>query len=177
MGTPTVQGLAGSKTEANLLSALAAESRVYLKYARYAEKAEKEGHREIAGLFRATSENERAHGEIWLRILGEIGSTDLNLRQAAEGEQWEWTEMYAGFAETARSEGFDEIAALFERTASVERTHSEHFRAARESLNETPSRSDIWICMNCGYVYEGETPPAACPLCSYPKEYFRAQTT
>ena len=177
MGTPTIPGLAGSETEKNLQTALGGESRVYLKYYRYAEKAEEEGYLAIAEIFRETAENERAHGEIWLRLLGEIGSTEVNLEQAAAGEHWEWTDMYAGFAETAKKEGFTQIAALFEKVASVEKMHDERYAALRARLAaggefSAPDENTRWICLNCGYIHVGKEPPAACPACAHPKGFF-----
>jgi len=177
MGTPIIPGLAGSQTEKNLNEALTGESRVYLKYNRYAQKAEEEGHYNIAKIFRETAENERAHGEIWLKFLGEIGNTDTNLRQAAEGEHWEWTDMYAGFAKTAREEGFSQIAAMFERVASVEKLHDERYVQTGEALRSdklytSEQESTQWECLNCGYIHTGKEPPAACPACAYPKGYF-----
>ena len=178
MGIPTIPGLAGTQTEKNLNAALGGESRVYLKYYRYAEKAQEEGYYSIAQIFRETAENERAHGEIWLRLLGEIGDTARNLTQAAEGEHWEWTDMYAGFAETAKAEGFAQIAALFEKVASVEKMHDTRFRETKEALTSgkmyaSNSTDTLWVCLNCGYVFQGKEPPAACPTCAYPKGYFK----
>ncbi len=177
MGTPTIPNLAGTETEKNLNTALGGESRVYLKYYRYAEKAEEEGYLAIAEIFRETAENERAHAEIWLRLLGEIGNTETNLAQASAGERWEWTDMYAGFAETAKKEGFAQIAALFEKVASVEKMHDERYDALRARVADgkeftEPDENTRWLCLNCGYIHVGKEPPAVCPTCAYPKGFF-----
>lgn len=177
MGTPIIPELSGTKTEKNLLQALGGESRVYLKYNRYAEKAEEEGLHTVAAVFRETAENERAHGEIWLRYLGEVGNTETNLRQASDGEHWEWTEMYANFAAQAREEGFAQIALLFEHVAEVEKMHDARYAAILEELRAgklytSENDSTRWQCRNCGYVVAGKEPPAACPACSHPKGYF-----
>ncbi len=177
MGTPTIPGLAGTETEKNLNYALGGESRVYLKYYRYAEKAEEEGYLAIAEIFRETAENERAHAEIWLRLLGEIGNTETNLGQAAEGEHWEWTDMYKGFAEKAKEEGFAQIAALFEKVASVEKMHDARYAAAKERLEQgmefqAADENTRWLCLNCGYIHVGKEPPSVCPTCAHPKGFF-----
>ena len=177
MGTPIIPGLAGTQTEKNLNEAINGESRAHLKYQLYAKRAEEEGYYPIAQIFRETSGNEMAHAEIWLKLIGEIGNTETNLHQAADGERWEWTDMYAGFAETARQEGFSQIAALFERVASVEKMHEERYVGLATSLQEgkaysSNSSETAWICLNCGYVHVGKEPPAACPTCTYPKGYF-----
>lgn len=177
MAAPTIPGLSGTETEKNLNTALGGESRVYLKYYRYAEKAEEEGYLAVAEIFRETAENERAHAEIWLRLLGEIGNTETNLAQAADGEHWEWTDMYAGFAETAKKEGFPQIAALFEKVASVEKAHDERYTAARGRLENgtefsAADENTRWLCLNCGYIHVGKEPPAACPACAHPKGFF-----
>lgn len=181
MGTPIISGLAGTQTEKNLLEALGGESRVYLKYNRYAEKAEEEGYYAVASIFRQTADNEAAHGEIWLRYLGEVGNTETNLKQASDGEHWEWTDMYAGFAQTARDEGFEQLAVLFEYVASVEKRHDARYAATLEAMRSgtllsSDSETTQWICLNCGYVYTGKEPPAACPACAHPKGYFQKKT-
>ena len=177
MGTPIIPEIQGTKTEQNLLSALSGESRVYLKYNRYAEKAEEEGMHSIAAIFRETAENERAHGEIWLRYLGEIGNTETNLAQASDGEHWEWTEMYAGFAETARKEGFEQIAVLFDQVADIEKRHDARFAATLEALRRgrmysSESDTTAWICLNCGHVHIGTESPSVCPTCAHPQGFF-----
>ena len=177
MGTPILPELKGTKTEKNLNEALGGESRVYLKYYRYAEKAEKEGLHSVAKIFRDTAENERAHAEIWLRYLGEVGNTETNLQQASDGEHWEWTDMYAGFAETAKEEGFEQIAALFEQVAEVEKAHDARYAATLETLRSgklfsSDSENTQWICLYCGHVYTGKEPPAVCPVCSHPQGFF-----
>ena len=180
MGTPIIPGLAGTQTEKNLNEAINGESRAHLKYQLYAKRAEEEGYYPIAQIFRETSGNEMAHAEIWLKLIGEIGNTETNLHQAADGERWEWTDMYAGFAETARQEGFSQIAALFERVASVEKMHEERYVGLATSLQEgkaysSDSSETAWICLNCGYVLTAKEPPAFCPTCSYPRGYFAKQ--
>ena len=177
MGTPIIPEIVGTQTEKNLLSALGGESRVCVKYYRYAEKAEEEGLHAVAAIFRETAENERAHAEIWLRQLGEIGNTETNLRQASDGEHWEWTEMYAGFAETAKAEGFPQIAALFEKVADVEKMHDARYASILEKLRggnlfSSDSDSTQWICLNCGHVFVGKGAPGICPVCSHPQGYF-----
>ena len=178
MGTPIIPEIAGTQTEKNLNTAFGGESRVYLKYNRYAEKAEKEGLHAVAEIFRETAENERAHGEIWLRYLGEVGTTEVNLQQASDGEHWEWTEMYAGFAETARQEGFPQIAALFDKVAEVEKMHDARYASELEKLRSgkifsADSDTAQWICLNCGYVFTGKEPPNVCPACAHPQGYFK----
>jgi len=180
MGTPIIPKIAGTETEKNLLAALSGESRVYLKYYRYAEVAESEGMHSVAAIFRETAENERAHGEIWLRYLGEVGNTETNLKQASDGEHWEWSEMYAGFAKTAREEGFEQIALLFEKTADVEKMHDARYAETLESLrsktlHSSSSESEKWICLNCGYEHTGKDAPQACPLCAHSQGYFKKQ--
>lgn len=177
MGTPIIPGLAGTQTEKNLNEAISGESRAHLKYQLYAKRAEEEGYYSIAEIFRETSGNEYAHAEIWLKLIGEIGSTENNLHQAADGERWEWTDMYAGFAETARQEGFAQIAALFDHVASVEKMHEERYVQLETSLRDgkaysSDSAETLWICLNCGYIHKGKEPPAVCPTCMYPKGYF-----
>jgi len=177
MGSSIIPELKGTQTEKNLNEALGGESRVFLKYYRYAEKAEEEGLHSVAAIFRETAENERAHGEIWLRYLGEVGNTETNLQQASDGEHWEWTDMYAGFAATAKEEGFMQIAALFERVAEVEKAHDARYAATLEALRSgklysSDSDTTQWICLNCGYVYTGKEPPAVCPTCSHPQGFF-----
>lgn len=178
MGTPIIPALVGSETEKNLNTALGGESRVLLKYYRYAEKAEEEGLHAVAAIFRETAENERAHGELWLKYLGEIGNTETNLKQAADGEHWEWTDMYAGFAETADKEGFAQVAALFRRIAEVEKMHDARYAETLEKLRAgklftSDSDQTEWICLNCGYVFVGKEPPAACPACAHPQGFFK----
>ena len=178
MGTPIIPRLAGTQTEKNLNEAISGESRAHLKYQLYAKRAEEEGYYPIADIFRETSGNEMAHAEIWLKLIGEIGNTETNLHQAAEGERWEWTDMYAGFAETARQEGFAQIASLFERVASVEKMHEERYVGLETSLKEgktysAESADTAWICLNCGFVYVGKEPPTVCTACAYPKGYFQ----
>jgi rubrerythrin len=176
MGTPIIPGLAGTQTEKNLNEAISGESRAHLKYQLYAKRAEEDGYYSVSEIFRETSGNEYAHAEIWLKLLGEISNTETNLHQAADGERWEWTDMYAGFAATAREEGFPQIAALFDMVASVEKMHEARYTDLENSVRQNTSyvseEETLWICLNCGYVHKGKAAPAVCPTCKYPKDYF-----
>lgn len=172
------EGLKGSETEKNLETALNGECRVNVKYRLYAEVAREQGLVDVAEIFTETADNEKAHAEIWLKCMNSYGNTEQNLLQAGEGEHYEWSEMYADFAETARKEGFSQIAALFEQVGSVEKYHEERFNMYREKLRgnkmfHSTSSETIWICLNCGYMVEGTEPPEACPTCRFPKSYFR----
>jgi len=186
MATYTKQGitpeqLKGTKTEQNLHTALSGESQAYLRYKWFEEKAVNDGYVAISRLFRDTAENEKEHAEIWFRYLGGYSATERNLDSAAGGEHFEWATMYAQFAEEARGEGFDAIATLFDRVASVEKQHEENYRKALGKLQsgEVFSSQDAqtkWICLNCGYVVTAKEPPAICPVCSHPQGYFDKQT-
>ncbi len=170
--------LKGSKTEANLMAAFAGESQARNKYTYYASKAKKEGYEQIAALFLETAENEKEHAKIWFKLLhgGEIGDTKANLADAAAGENYEWTDMYANFAKVAREEGFKDIAALFEGVAKIEKEHEERYRKLLEDL-ETDKvfiSEDVvvWKCRNCGHIHVGNKAPEMCPVCRHPKAYF-----
>ena len=175
--------LKGSKTEANLMTAFAGESQARNKYTYFASKAKKEGYEQIAAIFEETANNEKEHAKIWFKLLngGEIGTTSENLKAAAEGENYEWTDMYKGFAETAKEEGFDHIAYLFEEVAKIEKNHEERYMKLLGNVNDDlvfkKGEETVWICRNCGYVHVGKEAPKVCPVCSHPQSYFekRAQ--
>ena len=170
--------LKGSKTEANLMTAFAGESQARNKYTYFASKAKKEGYEQIAGIFEETANNENEHAKIWFKLLngGEIGTTSENLKAAAEGENYEWTDMYAEFAKTAKEEGFDHIAYLFEEVAKIEKEHEERYMTLLDNVNDDlvfkKGEETVWICRNCGHVYVGTEAPKVCPVCAHPQSYF-----
>ncbi len=171
--------LRGSKTEQNLMTAFAGESQARNKYTYYASEAKKAGYTVIADIFEETAGNEKEHAKIWFKLLhdGKVPDTATNLLDAASGENYEWTEMYAEFAKTAKEEGFDHIAYLFEAVGKIEKEHEERYRAILEKLNtETIFVSEevqIWICTNCGHIHVGKKAPEMCPVCQHPKSYFQ----
>ena len=170
--------LEGTQTEKNLHTALSGESQAYLRYRWFEKKAHADGMIEISQLFGETAANEMEHAEIWFKYLGGASSTERNLEVAAAGELFEWETMYAEFEKTARAEGFDSIAALFARVASIEKQHEENYRKAYAKVKNakmftSDSESTKWICINCGYIVEGKTPPQVCPTCSHPQGYFK----
>lgn len=175
--------LKGSKTEKNLLAAFAGESQARNKYTYYASVAKKEGYQQIGALFEETAANEKEHAKIWFKLLngGAVPSTVENLKDAAAGENYEWTEMYAEFAKTAKEEGFDHIAALFEGVAKIEKEHEERYKKLLANIEGKlvfSSEGDaVWICRNCGHVHTGKQAPGVCPVCAHPQAYFerRAQ--
>ena len=170
--------LKGSKTEKNLLEAFAGESMARNKYTYYASKAKKDGFVQIAKLFEETAGNEQEHAKIWFKLLheGEIPTTAANLLDAAQGENYEWTDMYAKFAAEAREEGFTRIAALFEMVGKIEKEHEERYRRLLANIEEgiVFSRDDdmVWICSNCGHIHVGKKAPLKCPVCEHPQDYF-----
>ena len=170
--------LKGSKTEANLMAAFAGESQARNKYTYYASKAKKDGFEQIAEIFLETANNEKEHAKMWFKELhgGEVPSTSENLLDAANGENFEWTDMYKEFAETAREEGFERIANLFEGVAEIEKHHEERYRALLSNVdNELVFSKDgdkIWQCRNCGHICIGKNAPEVCPVCSHPQSYF-----
>ena len=170
--------LKGSKTEQNLMTAFAGESQARNKYTYFASKAKKEGYEQIAAIFEETANNEKEHAKIWFKLLngGEVGTTLENLNAAAEGENYEWTDMYAEFAKTAKEEGFDHIAFLFEGVAKIEKEHEERYRKLLKNIeDEVVFSSDgdtIWICRNCGHVVIGKKAPVVCPICNHKQSYF-----
>ena len=169
--------LKGSKTEANLMTAFAGESQARNKYTYYASKAKKDGYVQIANLFEETANNEKEHAKIWFKLLhGGIGDTIDNLKDAAAGENYEWTDMYKRMAEEAREEGFEELAIKFEFVGKVEAAHEKRYLKLLDSLkNDKTFKGDAplgWKCRNCGYVHEGPEAPEVCPTCAHPKAYF-----
>ena len=170
--------LKGSKTEQNLITAFAGESQARNKYTYFASKAKKDGYEQIAALFLETAENEREHAKIWYKLLngGEIGSTEENLKIAAEGENYEWTDMYASFAKTAKEEGFTRIAYLFEQVGEIEKEHEKRFLKLLENVENglvfSKDGERIWKCRNCGHIVIGKNAPEVCPVCNHPKAYF-----
>ncbi len=173
--------LKGSKTEANLLAAFAGESQARNKYTYYASKAKKDGYEQIAALFTETAENEKEHAKIWFKLLhdGAIPDTMTNLKDAAAGENYEWTDMYAGFAKEAKEEGFTEIAALFEMVAKIEKEHEERYKKLIANIEGglvfSRDGDAIWQCRNCGHIVVGPKAPELCPVCKHPKAYFQLQ--
>lgn len=167
---------AGTQTEKNLEAAFAGESRARNKYTYFASKAKKEGFEQIAALFLKTAENEKEHAKMWFKELNGIGDTAENLEAAAAGENYEWTDMYAGFAETAEKEGFKELAAKFRLVAAIEKHHEERYRALLHNveMKEVFKRSEVkvWECRNCGHIVVGEKAPEICPACAHPQAYF-----
>jgi rubrerythrin len=167
----------GTKTEANLMSAFAGESMARNKYTYYAGKARKEGLNQIAALFEETANNEKEHAKIWFKLLhGGVGETVDNLTDAAAGEHYEWTDMYLGFAKTAREEGLNDIAFLFEQVAKIEKTHEERYLKLAANLKDckvfSRETDEQWICENCGHIHYGKNAPDVCPVCGHPKAYF-----
>ena len=167
---------AGTQTEKNLEAAFAGESQARNKYTYFASKAKKEGFEQIAALFLKTAENEKEHAKMWFKELNGIGDTAENLEAAAAGENYEWTDMYAGFAETAEKEGFKELAAKFRLVAAIEKHHEERYRALLHNveMKEVFKRSEVkgWECRNCGHIVVGEKAPEICPACAHPQAYF-----
>ena len=170
--------LKGSKTEQNLMAAFAGESQARNKYSYYASKAKKDGYEQIAALFEETANNEKEHAKIWFKLLhgGQVPSTEENLKDAAAGENYEWTDMYAGFAKTAKEEGFEHIAFLFEQVAAIEKEHEERYKKLLANIEEgivfSTEGDTIWVCRNCGHVVVGKKAPEVCPVCTHPKSYF-----
>ncbi len=173
--------LKGSRTEANLLAAFAGESQARNKYTYYASKAKKEGYEQIASLFLQTADNEKEHAKLWFKHLGGIGTTAENLKAAAEGENYEWTEMYKEFARVAREEGFDAIATQMENVAKVEAEHEKRYLALLDNVNNNTvfarEEETVWICRNCGHIHAGKNAPDVCPTCFHPKAYFEIHAT
>lgn len=170
--------LKGTKTEANLMAAFAGESQARNKYTYYASKARKEGYNQIAALFEETANNEKEHAKIWFKLLHDgMPDTATNLLDAAEGENYEWTDMYATFAKEAREEGFDDIAFLFEGVAAIEKHHEERYRKLLENVKGdlvfSRDGDAIWQCSNCGHIVIGKKAPEVCPVCAHPKAYFQ----
>ena len=173
-----MKDLKGTKTEANLMTAFAGESQARNKYTYYAAQARTEGMQQIAALFEETAHNEMAHAKIWFKLLHgeEIPKTEVNLLDAAEGENYEWTDMYATFAKEAKAEGFDHIAYLFEEVGKIEKEHEERYLALLKNVEENTvfvkDGKVYWKCRNCGHIHVGEKAPEICPVCSHPKAHF-----
>ena len=170
--------LKGTKTEANLMAAFAGESQARNKYTYYASKAKKDGYEQIAQLFLETANNEKEHAKIWFKLLHEgIPSTPENLKDAADGENYEWTDMYATFAKEAREEGFDHIASLFEQVGEIEKEHEARYRKLLANIEGglvfSRDGDMIWQCSNCGHIVVGNQAPEVCPVCAHPKAYFQ----
>ena len=170
--------LKGSKTEQNLMTAFAGESQARNKYTYFASKAKKEGYEQIAAIFLETADNEKEHAKMWFKELngGAVPSTIENLKAAADGENYEWTDMYKEFAETAREEGFERIAKLFEGVAAIEKEHEERYRKLLKNVEDevvfSRDGDAIWQCRNCGHIVVGKKAPEVCPVCAHPKAYF-----
>lgn len=167
---------AGTQTEKNLQAAFAGESQARSKYTFFASVAKKQGYEQIAALFLKTADNEKEHAKLWFKELAGIGDTAENLAAAAEGENYEWTDMYAGFAKTAEAEGFPELAACFRMVGEVERHHEERYRALLHNVETAAvfakSEVKIWECRNCGHIVVGTAAPEVCPVCNHPQSYF-----
>jgi len=175
--------LKGSKTEQNLMTAFAGESQARNKYTYFASKAKKEGYEQIAAIFEETAGNEKEHAKMWFKLLcgGEIQDTMSNLKAAADGENYEWTDMYFEFAKVAREEGFDDIAKKFDLVGAVEKHHEERYLKLLLNIenNEVFKReeSTVWVCRNCGHVHVGKMAPMMCPTCAHPQAYFELRST
>jgi len=173
--------LKGSKTEANLMAAFAGESQARNKYTYYASKAKKEGFGQIAAIFEETANNEKEHAKMWFKFLhdGEVPTTTKNLLDAANGENYEWTDMYAKFAEEAKAEGFTKIAYLFDAVGKIEKEHEERYRKLLQNINEDKvfkkDEKVTWKCDNCGHIHEGMEAPGECPVCDHPQSFFQVK--
>ena len=170
--------LKGSKTEANLMAAFAGESQARNKYTYYASKAKKDGYEQIAAIFEETANNEKEHAKMWFKELhgGDVPTTTENLKDAADGENYEWTDMYETFAKEAEEEGFTQIAAKFRMVAAIEKHHEERYRKLLKNIDDevvfSRDEDKIWICRNCGHVVIGKKAPGVCPVCAHPQSYF-----
>ena len=173
--------LKGTKTEANLQAAFAGESQARNKYTYYASKAKKDGYVQIANIFEETAANEKEHAKIWFKLLhgGSVPGTIENLKDAADGENYEWTDMYAKFAADARAEGFNEIATLFEEVGKIEKEHEERYRKLLANIEGglvfSKDNDTIWQCSNCGHIVFGKKAPEVCPVCDHPQSYFQVK--
>ena len=166
----------GTQTEKNLLEAFAGESQARNKYTYFASKAKKEGYEQISAIFQQTADNEKEHAKLWFKELNGIGDTAQNLAAAADGENYEWTDMYEGFAKTAEEEGFPVLAAKFRLVAAIEKRHEERYRALLKNVETAAvfakSAVKVWECRNCGHIVVGEKAPEICPTCAHPQAYF-----
>ena len=171
--------LKGSKTEKNLMTALAGESEARNKYTYFASVAKKEGYEQIAAIFQKTADNEKEHAKMWVKALGLLGNTAQNLEAAAAGENYEWTDMYARFAKEAEEEGFTQLAAQFRGVAAIEKTHEERYRALLNNVQMQKvfekSEITIWECRNCGHLAMGKKAPDVCPVCAHPQSFFEVR--
>ena len=171
--------LKGTKTEQNLMTAFAGESQARNKYTYFASVAKKEGYEQISEIFAKTADNEKEHAKMWFKLLGELGDTAKNLAAAAEGENYEWTDMYATFAKEAEEEGFKDISAKFRAVAAIEKTHEERYRKllANVEMQQVFEKSEqtMWECRNCGHLVMGKKAPEVCPVCAHPKSYFEVR--
>jgi len=171
--------LKGSKTEKNLMTAFAGESQARNKYTYFAGVAKKEGYEQIAAIFQQTADNEKEHAKLWFKALGELGDTATNLLHAAEGENYEWTDMYATFAKEAEEEGFKELAFRFNAVAAIEKTHEERYRALLNNVEMKAvfekAGETMWECRNCGHLVMGKQAPNVCPVCLHPQSYFEVR--
>ncbi len=171
--------LKGTKTEKNLMAAFAGESQARNKYTYFASVAKKEGYEQIAAIFLATAENEKEHAKLWFKALGELGGTAANLAAAADGENYEWTDMYETFAREAEEEGFDELAKKFRAVGAIEKHHEERYRALLGNIEMQQvfekSGETMWECRNCGHLVMGKKAPDVCPVCAHPQSYFEVR--
>ena len=176
-----MENIKGTKTEKNLMEAFAGESQARNKYTYYASKAKKDGYEQIAAIFEETANNEKEHAKMWFKELhgGEVPSTMENLEDAANGENYEWTEMYAEFAKTAKEEGFDRIAYLFEEVAKIEKEHEERYLTLLQNVKDDrvfhKDGDKIWVCRNCGHVYVGKDALEVCPFCKHTQSYMEVK--
>jgi rubrerythrin len=174
-----MENIKGTQTEKNLQAAFAGESQARNKYTYFASKARKDGFQQIANLFEETANNEKEHAKIWFKMLegGDIKDTEENLQAAADGENYEWTDMYDGFAKTAKEEGFTRIAALFEMVGKIEKTHEERYLALLQNVKDgvvfSRDNDMVWQCSNCGHIVIGPKAPEVCPVCAHPQAYFQ----
>ncbi|MBQ2639938.1 MAG: rubrerythrin family protein [Bacilli bacterium] len=174
--------LKGSKTEQNLMTAFAGESQARNKYTYFASKAKKDGYQQIAALFEETANNEKEHAKMWFKELngGEVSTTTENLKAAAEGENYEWTDMYDGFAKIAEEEGFKDIAAKFRAVGEIEKHHEERFKKLLKNIEDevvfSKDEDAIWICRNCGHIVIGKQAPKVCPVCAHPQSFFEVKS-
>ena len=173
--------LKGTKTEQNLKDAFAGETQARSKYTYFASVAKKEGYEQIAAIFQDTADNEKEHAKLWFKALGGLGNTAQNLLSAAQGENYEWTDMYATFAKEADEEGFTELAARFRAVAAIEKTHEERYRKLLHNVEMQEvfkkAGETMWECRNCGHLHIGESAPEVCPVCAHPKSYFMLRPT
>lgn len=171
--------LKGSKTEKNLREAFAGESQARNKYTYFASVAKKEGYEQIAAIFEATANNEKEHAKLWFKALGELGTTAENLKAAAQGENYEWTDMYERFANEAKEEGFNELAAQFRAVGKIEKAHEERYLALLNNVEMQKvfekAEETMWECRNCGHLVIGKKAPEICPVCKHPKSYFEVR--